>query len=289
MKTKLKKSIRKLRKKRRALLRQYDEEQLHQLRIELRRLRGFLKQKTGKKARRLRCDLGKLADATSAARDWDTLAARAQRNTQQRDDACLQECLQARQSDAHQPVLRMLQAKHWSPLIKEVDRYIRKHTVSDSAQDRLEALSRAKQRVITSASRALSTDDPRHWHKLRIAFKDLRYMLDGTPGDACGHDSAKVLQQCKRLQSYLGDWHDTIVHQDMVRELQDSLSPELHSRAVDALVQWSRELKLESQRCLESTKSELESTMDAWSTGEQRIDSRTSAVEVDADRSGNGD
>ena len=286
MRKQLKKSIRKLRKKRRALLRRYDEEELHQLRIELRRLRGFLKQKTGKKARRLRCDLGKLADATSAARDWDTLVANAQRTIEPGDLALLQQCLQARQSDAHEPVLRMLQEEQWSPEIKKVDRYIRKHTGGDSARKRLEALSRSKERVATRASRARSTNDPRHWHKLRIACKDLRYMLDITPKDARGLDVATELQQCKRLQSHLGAWHDTVVHQAMVRQLQYSLSPELHSRASDALLEWSRELGIARQRYLESTKSELESTMDAWSKAEQHTGASSCPAERDSDRSG---
>ena len=250
MRKQLKKSIRKLRKKRRALLRRYDEEELHQLRIELRRLRGFLKQKTGKKARRLRCDLGKLADATSAARDWDTLVANAQRTIEPGDLALLQQCLQARQSDAHEPVLRMLQEAQWSPVIKKVDRYIRKHTGGDSARKRLEALSRSKERVATRASRARSTNDP------------------------------------KRLQSHLGAWHDTVVHQAMVRQLQYSLSPELHSRASDALLEWSRELGIARQRYLESTKSELESTMDAWSKAEQHTGASSCPAERDSDRSG---
>ena len=286
MRKQLKKSIRKLRKKRRALLRRYDEEELHQLRIELRRLRGFLKQKTGKKACRLRCDLGKLADATSAARDWDTLVANAQRTIEPGDLALLQQCLQARQSDAHEPVLRMLQEAQWSPVIKKVDRYIRKHTGGDSARKRLEALSRSKERVATRASRARSTNDPRHWHKLRIACKDLRYMLDITPKDARGLDVATELQQCKRLQSHLGAWHDTVVHQAMVRQLQYSLSPELHSRASDALLEWSRELGIARQRYLESTKSELESTMDAWSKAEQHTGASSCPAERDSDRSG---
>tara|TARA_R110002073_G_scaffold186240_1_gene344831 strand:- start:4768 stop:5637 length:870 start_codon:yes stop_codon:yes gene_type:complete len=286
MRKQLKKSIRKLRKKRRALLRRYDEEELHQLRIELRRLRGFLKQKTGKKACRLRCDLGKLADATSAARDWDTLVANAQRTIEPGDLALLQQCLQARQSDAHEPVLRMLQEAQWSPVIKKVDRYIRKHTGGDSARKRLEALSRSKERVATRASRARSTNDPRHWHKLRIACKDLRYMLDITPKDARGLDVATELQQCKRLQSHLGAWHDTVVHQAMVRQLQYSLSPELHSRASDALLEWSRELGIARQRYLESTKSELESTLDAWSKAEQHTGASSCPAERDSDRSG---
>ena len=81
----MKKLTRRLEKRRRALLDHYDEEDLHQLRITLRRMRGRLEGTDDKERRQLRKDLGALADTTNPARDWDTLAlyARARLNTRQ--------------------------------------------------------------------------------------------------------------------------------------------------------------------------------------------------------------
>ena len=64
---------RKVGKLRRKLLRDYDAEKLHKLRIALRRARGILRNRTEPEARLLRDELGLLADTTNAARDWDTL------------------------------------------------------------------------------------------------------------------------------------------------------------------------------------------------------------------------
>ena len=72
----MKKLTRRLKKRRLALLERYDEEELHQLRITLRRMRAQLKGAEQSRLQQLRRDLGTLADTTNAARDWDTLDAR---------------------------------------------------------------------------------------------------------------------------------------------------------------------------------------------------------------------
>ncbi len=70
----MKKLTRRLKKQRRGLLERYDEEDLHQLRITLRRMRGRLEGTGDEQLCQLRKDLGALADTTNPARDWDTLA-----------------------------------------------------------------------------------------------------------------------------------------------------------------------------------------------------------------------
>jgi len=64
-----------LQKKRLSLLETYDAEDLHQLRVGLRRMRSHLKSRSGSKARSLRHQLGTLADAYDPETDVEKLKA----------------------------------------------------------------------------------------------------------------------------------------------------------------------------------------------------------------------
>ena len=55
-------------------------------------------------------------------------------------------------------------------------------------------------------------------HKLRIAIKELRYTLESLPGGTVSPANAKLLEECKSLQTLLGNWHDALVHQVLLAE-----------------------------------------------------------------------
>jgi CHAD domain-containing protein len=228
---------RKLIKRRDALLQCYDEEHLHQLRITLRRMRSRLKQQSGKKNRNLRRDLGLLAETTNAARDWDTLVLRARNILPEEQFEYLLPRLEHYQYAAHQQVLVMLESREWMSAIKRWRQFLdeERREQAEVEDDRGRDLSKILRQVSSARLKALSQNDEKRWHKLRIAVKELRYALDATPKKKRTKSAAKTIELCKALQEDLGEWHDTVVHGQLLLELADSLDPVSQPAVADAL------------------------------------------------------
>ena len=248
-----------LRRRGRALLDRYDAENLHQLRVGLRRMRSFLKRRKGSRAIELRHELGKVADTTNAARDWDTLVERAHDELGPRQVRLFETELCRRQADAHQPVLQMLRSPEWSEALDRWDQYLKKCDRRDhGAGGGGKSIAQARTRVDLCWQRASRVGAPRNWHKLRIAIKELRYRLEAHPGKANSR-RRELLEQCKQLQSYLGAWHDTVVHLLLVGELAHTYDAGPENRELKVLRIWCRKLEDQGQRCLEATRCCLES------------------------------
>ena len=228
---------RKLIKRRDALLRRYDEEDLHQLRITLRRMRSRLKQHSGGKVLNLRRDLGLLAETTNAARDWDTLIVRARKILPEEQFEHLLPRLEQYQQAARQRVLVMLESREWMSAIKRWRQFLDEQRREQSGvnEDREVDLSKILKHVSRARLKALSRDDEKRWHKLRIAIKELRYALDATPKKVRTKQVTDIIGLCKALQEDLGDWHDTVVHGQLLLELTDSLDPVSQPMIADAL------------------------------------------------------
>ena len=259
----MKKLSHQLKKLRRRLLRCYDDEDLHQLRIRLRRMRGHLKLLPGEQAHRLRRELGMLADTTNAARDWDTLFAHAAALLPPEQFHHLQPRLLLHRRAAHETVLAMLQSDAWTAAIRhwqqlEKDELFKQHRASDGSGQKKNAVRRARQRVDSARSKAMGKGSDRRWHKLRIAIKDLRYQLDETPKKARSSQDREIIAQCKQLQEYLGVWHDTVTHRRLLQELADSLDPIHHARAADALDILDTAIREEQDRVLAEVKTMLQ-------------------------------
>jgi len=249
-----------LRRRSRALLTRYDAEDLHQLRIGLRRMRSFLKPRKGSGASYLRHELGKLADTTNAARDWDTLVERAHVELGPRQVRLFEHDLRRRQADARQPVLQMLQNPQWTEALDNWDQYLRKHPPRHHGTGRdSKSIAHARTRVGLAWQRANQVGEPRNWHKLRIAVKDLRYRLEEEPGKLNIAKRSQTLRQCKELQTSLGDWHDTVVHLRLVRKLAHDYDPDSESRRLKVLRNWCRKLENQGRACLDATRAGLES------------------------------
>ncbi len=240
--------------KRRALLHRYDEEALHQLRVALRRVRSRLRHIDSAEAQNLRHDLGQLADATSAARDWDTLAGRARASLKPRKYRCIQLYLEHGRTASHEPVLDMLRSQQWTQAMGRLE------TCIDAASDNQSGtgMARAKQEVHRAWCEVQSQEDNKHWHKLRLAIKELRYTLDSVPRNALEPSVAKTLKHGKKLQEMLGTWHDTVVHLRMVRAYADSLDAEVDEKLLDVLKVWCKRMKREAGEALDEARSYLE-------------------------------
>ena len=233
----VKRLSKKLAERRQRLLERYDPEDLHALRVTLRRIRSRLKQLPGKKAARLRQELRVLADATNAARDWDTLLASAGQLLSAQQLATLQATLEQRQLAARENVTRMLQSASWSATFERWEDYEQTHAgvPGKAVSQRRRKLARTVRKLATARTRALAEGSEKHWHKLRIAIKDLRYQVDATPKRARTAREADMLALCKQLQVSLGEWHDAVVHTRLLRELAQQPEPASDAAVTAAL------------------------------------------------------
>ncbi len=259
----VKKLSRRLKSKRRALLLDYNDEDLHKLRITLRRIRSILKQHTDDEAARLRRELGRMADATNDARDWDTFYTRLRKTTKRTQFRHIQPFAEARRSRSHRRVRHMLRSKKWSRAVREWKQYARDANFESLHPSREpQDMGRGEQRLATAARRALSHDDDKSWHKLRIAVKELRYQLESATGDSPQPGSQAMLQQCKRLQAELGDWHDTVVHRGLLRALTADLDSETDNETREVLAKLSHEVEQEGAAILARVRATLRENAD---------------------------
>jgi CHAD domain-containing protein len=251
-----------------SLLAGYHDEDLHQLRVTLRRMRSSLRDRPGGEARDLRQQLGALACATNSARDWDTLVASAGGLLRPEQYRALQALLHDRRETAHVEVYRMLHSHRWLAALRCWQTLV--HTTGVAADSRDIApgkLDTKLQRAAAAGRKAIARDDDRSWHKLRIAIKELRYKLDSFTPNTFNPDSvtrrpqesfnAGLLDECKTLQTLLGDWHDTVVHRQLLDGLADQglLEPATPpGRAASAMQQ---ALVIQGRQSLEQIKRRL--------------------------------
>jgi CHAD domain-containing protein len=248
-----------LRVKRRTLLHRYDDDSLHQLRVALRRVRSMLRHIDSVPAQTLRRELGRLADATNAARDWDTLANRARASLKPRDFKSVRAWLEENRAAAHQQVLQMLRSDEWAQTITRLEECIEHGELAAAGKRHADGdIARARHDAGRAWSKVQSADDNKHWHKLRLAIKELRYTFDSVPGGAHDAPKPKLIKHCKRLQDVLGTWHDTVVHVRMVDELAHGLDLASEEALHNVLKRWCKRMQREACDALDDARSLLE-------------------------------
>ncbi len=234
---------RELRTRRKALLNAYDDEDLHQLRVNIRRVRALLKHQPDKNAKRLRKAFASLAVSTNAARDWDTFSIWTAQNLPYLQWRELQPLVAEYRGRARGRVAGMLESmdwqialEQWEKLLTELESRSAGPRENKLVQDEREAAEHALQ----VGRRALAWDDETSWHRFRIAIKNLRYTIDhiDVTGATRRRQVEATQELCKRLQSELGDWHDTVVHRGLLQQLAEDAtvteSPQM-TESLDAL------------------------------------------------------
>ena len=205
-----------IRRRRSALLKDYNEEDLHQLRVNIRRLRVFLAHCAGDETLDLRRQWGRLMRYTNSARDWDTCINVAGASLPTSAFDSLYPAMSQRQEDARALALQAVRSADWEAHVARWYKFL--DTAPDfSTADYETALAAARTRIGTAWSEAGNNDDRRSWHKLRIAIKGLRYLVDSNPEFQIRHE--ELISLCKELQTDLGNWHDTVVHGRLLEEL----------------------------------------------------------------------
>lgn len=247
-----------LRVKRSALLRRYDVKALHQLRVALRRLRSLLRHIESDAAQALRRDLGHLADATNAARDWDTLASRAREHLKPRDFRRVRPWLDTNLAVSHAQALQMLRSDEWSQVFAQLEACVEHGELAVAGEDGASGdIARARQEANHAWSKVQSADDNKHWHKMRLAIKQLRYTFDSVPRGSPDAPKPKLVKHCKRLQDALGTWHDTVVHVRMVEGFAHGIDHEADAELHNVLKKWCKRMERGAHDALDEVRSFL--------------------------------
>ncbi len=237
--------------RRSALLTHYRDEDLHQLRITIRRLRGLLRQQDNPEALQLRRDWGKLADQTNPARDWDTLIIYLEHNLAAEIFTQHRVALAARQAQAQQQVLDTLRSPRWSTISRRWHDYLRRvGAEGEPALPGQGIIAAARARAFEAWQSVANTNEETDWHRLRIAIKDLRYSLDTLA--PVSPQTQATLGLCKDLQTLLGDWHDTVVHRQLLEQLASGEAASIDKMSPPILAAVLADLQARGSACLQA-------------------------------------
>ena len=236
--------------RRNALLQDYSEYDLHQLRVAVRRVRTLLRFEAQPEAWQLRREWGFLVSHTNPARDWDTLAERLDDLPEEEQPVGLVAAVQRQRDKVWKEVLVTLRDSQWETTHARMRAYLDRATDPEhDPVDGEQMISDASDRVNQAWERARERGDNHSWHKLRIAIKDLRYSLD-TLSQASVDEPVEL---CKQLQDRLGIWHDSIIHRELLQVVDRELGPDEKS-ARDAAAELDTDLFAEGLKSLKEAR-----------------------------------
>lgn len=224
------------------------EEQIHEFRVALRRIRSLVKLFLGKSIPFPK--ILKLAmQETNSIRELDVLIASLSRSKYPK----LFKYLSKLRKNS---VKSLFTQKYTDKTLVLIDEY--SVLLSESNPDFLSEI--LIQKVLTHYQHCLDSylalepdADPRTLHRLRIDFKDARYGFEFLAISDL-HHCAEVISHCKQLQNTLGAIQDTVNQIDLLKKIYQ----DFHSPEVKELLQ---KQKKELQKLKETTRSELSSSM----------------------------
>jgi CHAD domain-containing protein len=200
-----------------------DPEDVHKMRVAVRRLRSMLRRADAPTARRLRDELGWIGDALGDVRDADVLSAHLRDEAASMsggDGAKIGELLRPlhrQRRDAHAALTADLESERYGRLLSSLEA-----AVDDPAFDLpRKALRRAARKEFRSAVKGGELTPKASApaiHKRRIRVKRARYLAElGEP--IRPKQLAKLTAASERLQDVLGEHQDAVVARRKLREL----------------------------------------------------------------------
>lgn len=204
-----------------------DPEDLHQMRVAVRRLRAVLKSAPGSvpDCTGLRAELGWLGGALGPVRDLDVLIDRLRAETDDFPDderavaATLLDGLVAERLVAREHLTTALNSARYRTLLTHLAQAANSEVDAKAPQPKLLDLVRAPYRKLRRAVAALPADPAdEQLHRLRILGKRLRYAAELVRPIA-GKQLKDLVRASKELQEVLGEHQDACVAEQEVRRL----------------------------------------------------------------------
>jgi CHAD domain-containing protein len=233
-----------------------DPEELHDLRVAVRRSRSALRHAKGVLPPELvecfRPELTQLQQATGPARDLDVLRADVSAIGDVDLDP-LRALLSSRAETARDDLVAMLSSDQTKALLEdwgqtldalvaaldddEADEWGRwpRHAHRDVVDVAATRIDRQRKRVLKRGNAVTETSPPERLHELRKQGKELRYLLELFGSYVPDRATPKVTKALKRLQDVLGHFQDLTVQRDELAHHRDSLPAEAQP-AVDRLL-----------------------------------------------------
>ena len=233
-----------------------DPEELHDLRVAVRRSRSALRHAKGVLPSELlecfRPELTELQQATGAARDLDVLLAdvSAQEDV---DLAPLHSLLQTRAATTRDELVATLSSDQTKALLDDWGRTLDALAASVDDDDADEwgrwpkqanrdvvdvanaRIDRQRKRVLKRGREITESSPPERLHELRKQGKELRYLFELFGSHVLDRATPKVVKALKRLQDVLGRFQDLTVQREELAHHRDSLPPDAQP-AVDRLL-----------------------------------------------------
>jgi CHAD domain-containing protein len=234
------------------LLTAYDPETLYEFRVGSRRIRSILKHIGSHRARGFRKAWGGFTAVTNEARDWDVFLLTAEKLLTPAEIEAFSSLNRERISSCHEAVTEMLNSALWLRHLDDWKRFLlRAAEDAPAGEHSLAALQLALTGAREALRRALDANDDRHWHKFRIAIKEVRYVADASSVNAANEKQvAEVIVACKTLQALLGDWHDTVVQLNLLEELQ---AAPVHDRLAELIAERQQQFLTRTRALVERT------------------------------------
>jgi CHAD domain-containing protein len=215
-----------------------DPEDLHQMRVALRRMRSVLKlsgELVGDGAEPVRAELGWLGQSLGEVRDHDVLIGHLREviaGFEVRDQAAGRRLVSkfvTERATAKRRLTRALSSARYSTLLREVSLLTRDGAAAAAATEKphdLIAGLAKPHRKLTKAVRALPADPPDDdLHALRIHGKKLRYAAELAQTSAKKKQTAKLkqlLKATKDFQTVLGEHQDAVIAAERMRTVLES-------------------------------------------------------------------
>ncbi|MEU0789764.1 CHAD domain-containing protein [Amycolatopsis sp. NPDC005961] len=220
-----------------------DPEDLHQMRVALRRMRSVLKLSgalVGDGAEPVRAELGWLGQSLGEVRDYDVLIGHLREviaDFEVRDQAAGRRLVSrfvTERATAKRRLTRALSSARYSTLLREVSLLTRDREaaaeVAERSHDLVAGLAKPH-RKLAKAVRALPADPPDDdLHALRIHGKKLRYAAELAQTSAKKKRAKRIKQLIKatrNFQTVLGDHQDAVIAAERMRTVLDTADGEV--------------------------------------------------------------
>ena len=192
-----------------------DPDELHKLRVAIRRMRALLRASRplidDPRAERLRVRLGNLGRALGPARDADVFSAYMARATADLDEGTatprLLAAVAAERRSAYAAARQALDAPGFKRLLRDLDAF---NTTVVIGEAPLNGLVQHESKKLRKAMRDVETNEA--LHKARIQAKRLRYAAEVVGDD-------KLIARAREFQDVVGEHQDAVVAEEHLRTL----------------------------------------------------------------------